>query len=349
MKKLITFTILGLLLTASTVTSKAISLTDAAPVHAKDSLKSAGQTVTRPLTKSVAYGGDGGTQFDDIAELGSTNIYGVHSINISSGDLVDSIEVFYLLKNKTIRGARHGKSSNPPVNIVLDPREEIVKIEGRIYNSQLVGQLTITTIGPSYVKKTYGPFGKIGSLFFELEGQIIGFQGRSGDSLDQIGVYSLEKMTKSDLYGSTSASPFDDISDLGYPPIVSLKSINVWSRPEMILAIQAEYLLLDGSTLKGGRHGFLYTDNITTIALEAGDQVISMDGMIATSQLNQNKFIAKLSFTVAKRNGDIIKYGPFGKWGIEAFNVRGNIIGIYGESGSNIYKIGAYYVSEQLS
>ncbi|XP_011407206.1 PREDICTED: uncharacterized protein LOC105314623 [Amphimedon queenslandica] len=299
MKKLIPLTILGLLLVASTVTSKAISLTDAAPVYAKDSL--------------------------------------------NSGDLVDSIEVFYLLKNKTIRGARHGKPSNTPVNIVLDPQEEIVKIEGRT-DGNLVGQLTITTIGPSYVTKTYGPFGKIGKRFFTFEGQIIAFQERSGDSLDQIGVYSLEKLTKSDLYGSTSASPFDDISDLGYPPIVSLKSINVWSRPEMILAIQAEYLLLDGSTLKGGRHGFLYTDNVTTIALEAGDQVISMDGMIATSQLNQNKFIAKLSFTVAKRNGDIIKYGPFGKWGSEAFNVRGNIIGIYGESGSNIYKIGAYYI-----
>lgn len=344
MKKLLLLclTILGLLLTASTVSSKAISLTDAAPAYAKDSLKPG--PVTRPLTKSATYGGDGGTQFDDIEELGSNNIYGIHSINISSGDLVDSIEIFYVLKNKSIQGIRHGKPSKHPVNIVLDPQEEIIKIEGRTDGS-LVGQLTITTIGPSYVTKMYGPFGKIGKRFFTFEGQIIAFYGRSGDNLDQIGVYKLEKLTKSDQYGSTSATPFDDISDLGYPPIVSLKSINVWSRPEMILAIQADYLLLDGSTLKGGRHGFLYTDNVTAIALEAGDQVVSMDGMVETSPLNLNKFIAQLSFTVAKENGDIMKYGPFGKWGSEAFSVHGNIIGMYGESGSNLYKIGAYYIS----
>ena len=340
MKKLI-LTLLGLLLVASTVTSKALSLTDAAPAYSNiKSLKD----VTRPLTKSVAHGGQGGIQFDDITELGSNKIYGVHSINISSSDIVDSIEVFYVLSNKTIQGtARRGQPSKPPVNIVLDPQEEIVKIEGKI-DGEMVGQLTITTIGPNYVTKTYGPFGNKGSLSFEFEGQILAFYGRSGDSLDQIGVYSLEKLTRSEQYGSTSATPFDDISDLNYPPIVSLKSINVWSRPEMILAIEAEYLLLDGTTLKGARHGFKYTDNVTRIAIEAGDQVISMDGMVETSPLDLRKFIAQLSFTVAKESGGIMTYGPFGKWGSEAFNVRGNILGIYGESGSNIYKIGVYYI-----
>ncbi|XP_011407207.1 PREDICTED: jacalin-related lectin 23-like [Amphimedon queenslandica] len=297
----------------------------------------------RKLTKSVAYGGNGGTEFDDY--LGLNNIYGIHSIIISFGDIIDSIEVCYA-HNNIQRTVVHGKpSSNTQVGyIALNLQEEIIKIEGKI-DGEMVGQLTITTIGPnSDVPKIYGPFGKKGTRSFTFEGQILAFHGRSGNSLDRLGVYRLEKLTKSDQYGSTSASPFDDISDLNNPPVVSLKSITVWSRPEMVQAIQAEYLLVDGSTLEGARHGANFATEIATIPLEDGDQIVSMDGKTNPS----DKSIAELSFTVAKGNKETKTYGPYGKGkgekGSKAFHVHGNILGIHGASGSHIEKIGAYYI-----
>ena len=301
-------------------------------------------SLPRPLVKSEGEGGDGGIEFDDMEEFSSSNIIGIHSINISSGFLVDSIEVVYVLSNKSLlRVPSRGKPSKNPVSIVLKPEEQIVKIEGKV-DSEMVGQLTITTVGPNYEQKMYGPFGKKGTLSFTFEGQIIAFHGRSGDSLDSIGVYSLAKLTRSDQYGGDSSNEFDDFSDLNYPPIVAIKNISIWSRLEMVLAIQVEYLLLDGSTLLGGRHGFIYTTNLTTITLRDGEELVALQGKIETSLLTLEKYIGQLTLTIMARNGEAKTYGPFGTWGSEPFNIRGNILGIHGSSGSLIYRIGVYYI-----
>ena len=133
-------------------------------------------TLTREPTKSPGYGGVNGTAFDDLSF--EDYIVGVHPMALS----------LYM-------APIHGKIGDAPINITLDSNEYVSKIEGKIYNHSqdvLIGQLTITTLGPEYVHKIYGPFGRIGVQNFSEEGYIFGFHGRSGDALDNIGVYSLE-------------------------------------------------------------------------------------------------------------------------------------------------------------
>lgn len=183
--------------------------------------------VPRPLTKSRGQGGLNGTEFDDMEQFKLANIVGVHSINITFGDQINSIEVIYILSNKSLlRSPRHGKPSETSVNITFIPDEQIVKIEGKT-NGQLVDQLTITTVGPNYEHRVYGPFGRTGTLSFTFEGQAIAFYGRSGDLMDNIGVYYLDSLKMSERIGGSSGFDFDDYYELNYPPIINIRSINI--------------------------------------------------------------------------------------------------------------------------
>ena len=56
-------------------------------------------------------------------------------------------------------------------------------------NNTLVDQFTFTTMRPDGTTATYGPFGKTGQTEFEVQGNIVGFFGRSGDLLDAIGAF----------------------------------------------------------------------------------------------------------------------------------------------------------------
>ena len=299
----------------------------------------------------MGEGGDGGIEFDDMEEFNSSNIIGIHSINISSGFLLDSIVysigVVYVLSNKSLLTVpSHGWPYNN-FSIVLKPEEQIVKVEGKV-DDDIIGQLTITTVGPNYKHTIYGPFGDLGTLSFAFEGQIIAFHGRSsGEYLDQIGVYSLAKLTRSKQYGSDRRgyNEFDDISDLNYPPIVAIKNISIWVSDNIVAAIQVGYLLLDGSTLLGKQHGYLPTTNFTTttITLEDGDKLIALQGKSDLTPFPYEEYITQLNFTISTRNGEAM-HGPFGTRGNEPFYIFGNILGIHGSSVDLIYRIGAYYM-----
>ena len=318
-------------------------------------------SLPRPLVKSVGVGGDGGTEFDDMEEFSSSNIIGIHSINISSGlgsgFFFNSIEVVYVLSNKSLLTVpSHGWPYNN-FSIVLKPEEQIVKVEGKIYSDTIeqctgIGQLTITTMGPDYKHTIYGPFGDQGMLSFAFEGQIIAFHGRSNGSLNSIGVYSLAKLTRSgsDHYDNigTGFSEFDDISDLNYPPIVAIKSISIWVSyaEDMVAAIQVEYLLLGGSTLLGKQHGYTPATsyNTTTITLEDGEELISLQGKTSVIE-KEVGIIGQLILTTMARNGEVETYGPFGNEGSEPFIINGNILGIHGTFHfGGLNSIGAYYL-----
>lgn len=113
---------------------------------------------TRQLLKSPAYGGPNGTAFDDVmnVSMNGVNVTGIDSINISSGNQVDAIQVTYLLSNSSLyQSPVHGKYSNPPITITLDPDEHVTKLEGKT-NGALADQITLTTVGPDYEHKVYG-------------------------------------------------------------------------------------------------------------------------------------------------------------------------------------------------
>ena len=312
-------------------------------------------SLPRPLVKSVGVGGDGGTEFDDMEEFNSSKIIRIHSINISSelfeDSAVYSIGVVYVLSNKSLLTVPNHGWNYTDFSIVFKPEEQIVKVEGKVCNDTFrqrfgIGQLTITTMGPDYKHTIYGPFGDQGMLSFAFEGQIIAFHGRSSDILDQIGVYSLAKLTRSQQYGIDKGDEFDDISDLNYPPIVAIKNITIWVSYDQFAAIQVGYLLLDGSTLLGKPHGYIPTANFntTTIPLEDGDELIALQGEI--NERDVGEFISQLNFTIRTGNGEVM-HRPFGNQGFKPFSIFGNILGIHGNFDSNygiIRSIGAYYL-----
>ena len=294
---------------------------------------------SRPITKSPRQGGMNGTAFDDFnngAPLPAI-IVGVHSINISSGNQIDSIQVTYLLSNGSLFHApTHGKPSHPPINITFGTDERIVKIEGKT-NNQLVDQLTITTVGPAYERRVYGPFGITGQIEWSLEGHIIGFFGRSGDLLDSIGVYSMEVLKKSDLFGGTGGSEVDDNTDALIPPVVMIAEIQV-TNAELIDSIQVVYRHFDGRVTTGNKFGEGTSGNISTIYFAEGEKIVQLDGKSGDNYVNQ------LTFITEKADGSEGRYGPYGKIGKHSFSIHGNILGFYGSSGLLIDKIGVYYI-----
>ena len=196
------------------------------------------------------------------------SVTGIRSINISSSRQIDAIQVLYRLSDGSLRaGAKHGKSSSTPVTINLAPDEYVVKITGST-NGNFVDQLTIVTMGPTYKHTVYGPFGKPGNKSFAFKGCVLGFYGRSGDVLDNIGVYAIKPAKKSPEYGRHVDTPFDDSINSRVPPIVGISKMHIWQYG-VIPAVQFEYLLLDGTTLLGERHGEQLAVS-TTITFDAG-------------------------------------------------------------------------------
>ena len=295
---------------------------------------------SRPLLKSGGVGGPNGTVFDDWANTTNASIVGIRSINISHGDQVDAIQVSYLLANGSIYQApRHGNYTTPPITITFESDEYVVKVEGKT-NNAIVDQLTITTMGPSYETRVYGPFGKTGNLSFAFEGYVMAFHGRSGNLLDNIGVYSLELAKKSDTYGGKGGSPFDDLVDGRIPPVTGISRLYVWHE-QIIGAIQVEYILLGNTTYLAEVRGNHDSPDLTlsTIEFSSQEQIIAFHG--TTGEIYN--LVNTLEITTRKQDGFIGSYGPFGKNEKEPFSFVGNIYGFFGASGNNIDTLGVYY------
>lgn len=296
---------------------------------------------TRPLQKIGGWGGQKGDAFDDLLQLNPMfkTVVGIRSINISSADQINAIQVTYKVSDGSLHvGSTHGKNSKPPVTISLASGEYVVKISGST-NGDFVDQLTIVTKGPPDYKHTvYGPFGRAGNHSFTFEGCVLGFYGRSGDVLDNIGIYTIQPAKKSPEFGKHIDTPFDDGINSVVPPIVGISKLHIWQYG-VIPAVQFEYLLLDGTTLLGEMHGEQLAV-MTTITFDKGEQLVSMSGKTGDYFFDQ---VDQLSFTTVKYGGVNAHYGPFGNLGRDNFTVSGNIYGFFGSSGEYLYGLGVYY------
>lgn len=318
---------------------------------AQDQLEVTVTRTSRPIRKSAGVGGqEGGEAFDDWLLLNGSKacITGISSINISYGDQINSIQVTYLLSNGSLLlGPLHGKISKPPITIELGANEYVSKIRGNT-NGVLADQLTIVTTGATgYEHKVYGPFGKTGEKSFSFQGYILAFHGRSGDLINNIGVYRLPRAWKSKEFGTHTddkytGRPFDDKINLGVPPIVGISKLHIW-HDSLIPAIQIEYLLLGGSTRLGDMHGTEYAaGNLTTITLEEGERLVQLRGKTGDFFFD---YINQLSFTTIKKGGVYVRYGPFGKLGNVNFRSRWKkICGFFGSSGPYVFGLGVYYM-----
>lgn len=142
-----------------------------------------------PLQKSSQFGGSGGNAFVDPIETNIPPIVNVKKMRIRHGNQVDSIEADYeLLGGKVYDGTKHGGSGGSLTEVDFAEGEVITAMAGKT-NNVLVDQLTFTTMKPDGSTSTYGPFGRTGRTEFRVDGNIVGFHGRSGNLLDALGAF----------------------------------------------------------------------------------------------------------------------------------------------------------------
>lgn len=317
--------------------------------HYSDSLPITGNDfniASRDPIKSPGQGGIIGDLFDDVADYdkpGLSPIIGIHAINISYGDYIESIQCEYILANRSqVTPPRRGRPSNQFVVIILDGIEHVTMIEGST-NGSLINQLTITTLGPDYERKVYGPFGKTGTTDFKVPGYILGFHGRSGLFLSNLGVYALEEVKKSELFGpGPGGTPFDDKIDVAVPPVVGIASVRLWYG-DFINGMQGEFLQLGGSKVLGEVNGGQNASLTTTITLEEGEVFNKVE--MKTSE-DDGAYISMITFTARKKDGTTEVFGPYGWKGEQEYSFEGNIFGFYGHGGLYIDRLGFYYTYE---
>ena len=135
------------------------------------------------LLQSTLFGGTGGGYFDDYNE----NIVGIAGMRIRAGELVDSIQVTYQLKDginftAPIRGGTGGSE----YSFTLSDDEVLTRMEV-MTNGELVDRLTFY----SNMNNVYGPYGGItGQIQLSMEAvELMAFFGHFGRVIDGIGVY----------------------------------------------------------------------------------------------------------------------------------------------------------------
>ena len=142
-----------------------------------------------PIKKSAQFGGNGGSAFTDPIETHIPPIVRVSKLRIRHGNQVDSIQADYeLLGGGCYSGGNHGGTGGSPTEVPFAEGEVIVKMSGKT-NNTLLDQVTFTTTKSNGSTGTYGPYGKTGRTAFEVDGNIVGFFGRSGNLVDALGVF----------------------------------------------------------------------------------------------------------------------------------------------------------------
>ena len=103
---------------------------------------------------------------------------------------MDAIRVtFRFADGSTYLSPAHGGSGGEQSSFTLAEDEKIVCVVSKT-NKVLVDQIKFVTKNSAGEKKAYGPFGKTGETsVIELEGEVVGFFGRSGNLLDARGIY----------------------------------------------------------------------------------------------------------------------------------------------------------------
>ena len=213
-------------------------------------------------------------------------------------------------------------------------------MEGKT-NGQLVDQLTFTITSSSGSTRKVGPFGKTGSTPFSVEGNVVAFFGRAGNLLDNVGFYLHGALSKSQLFGGSGGSAFNDdpnaIIGTGYGSGSKISQLFIRSGNQ-VDSIQAEYITLGGEVIEGPVFGG--GGGSPQVADVGRDEVI-----VKVEGKTNGQLVDQLTFTVKNKAGKTRKLGPYGKTGQTPFEVTASngIHGIFGRSGNLLDGFGVYY------
>jgi len=148
--------------------------------------------ITKPIEVQGPWGGRGGGSFCDGL---ATGIKGLTIM--SAPGVVWSLCVEYDICSQSFQSSPHGEPIRGKKDEVRFnyPDEYLQQIEGfsGIIPGEVVGNNPVTGITSITFKsniQSYGPYGTGGEIYFTSGiGKIVGFWGKSGWTLDQIGVF----------------------------------------------------------------------------------------------------------------------------------------------------------------
>ena len=315
-----------------------VSVTADSSTSSLPSLPSGVQTdiIKRNVLMSQRIGGSGGLGFDDGILSHSPTIVGIKEIWIRHGNQVDSLQAKYLLADgSTFVAGKHGGNGGTETHLQFADGERITEVRGDS-NGVLVDQLTFVTTTSSGAQKVYGPYGRTGITPFSVQGEIIGFYGRSGHLLDSVGFYYQIRVQKSQLrVGGSGGHVFDDNILSHSPTIVGIKEL--WIRHgNQIDSLQAKYLRADGSTFVAGKHGG-NGGTETHLQFADGEKITEVRGD------SNGALVDQLTFVTTTSSGAQKVYGPYGRTGKTPFSLQRQIIGFYGRSGNLLDSVGFYH------
>lgn len=205
--------------------------------------------------RNSAVGGTGGTAFEDALPPGTLQM---NRLIVSSATTVASIKAEWKTTSGLVMGTNHGSADLPSGNwyeFVFEPGEYITDISGQ-YGQGMTSWMSVPLPdGPTVVRwlqfttnlnRKFGPFGGA-SLFgqsFSFTGlKVVGFFGRSGGALDQLGVISrtdnlplpvVSATTQSPAPASPTALAFNGVDTYievnAALPITAQSTIEMWMR-----------------------------------------------------------------------------------------------------------------------
>jgi hypothetical protein len=136
---------------------------------------------------------------------------------------------------------------------------------------------------------------------------------------------------QSGLFGGGGGNAFDD-KDIAPYPIKKIVALAI-RHGSIVDAIQATYLLENGSTWAAPKHGG-DGGSQSDVLLQPNEAIVSF--VIRSGSLVDNLTI------VTELNGVFKEYGPFGGSGGGSGAVIGAIVSLYGRSGSKLDAIGVW-------
>ena len=296
-----------------------------------------------PLLASPLFGNAvGGDLFHDGVTAVFPQVARLHSLHICYGDVVDGIQLFYLLQdNTTFIASPHGKvnencgKNSNMTKIFFKEDETLIHIKGVMQKTwQYISQLTLfTSVAGGPPKTRGGPFGRGGSddVPFSLTGDIRGIFGRSGSVLDSIGFYintsavPLTSYQKTDLVGGEGGSEFDDFKILASKNEKPLKITNmIINYGSLIIGIQVTYMVSNGG-ITTTTHGFLNSQG-AILDFDADEWITKVD----ISKKEEAVYYLEIVTTNSK--GSIRSYGPYGQVKGNITTVESVVYGFYGRS-----------------
>lgn len=287
---------------------------------------------TRPVLKLPRQGGTArGSPFDDLEKIGTELVFKVHSLEIGVSSKLDSIQVTYVLSNRSLyKAPLRGHPLSSPRTITLAPDEYLEKLEGWT-DGRHINQLIITTYTPAgKERRAYGPYGSLKSSDtpqrLVLEGHILGIHGSvRKDTLNSIGTYVLAPLKRSQIFGYNGLLDFAEDPDEIFPPALKISKLFV-HHGDQIDALWAEYQLLGGGRREGQKRGG-DSGTLTTVEFASDEHLIGLQGKTDSSPFG---ILTQITFLTINQRKEIKFYGPFGKTSEHPFYFYDNIVSITG-------------------